>query len=176
MSEHKRHGKREAVSQAGWSQYWNRYRAWVAAMNRGERRRYRLLQAAVILSVLIIAGYLILSAWVKVPDIPVFEDTPSGSGSSSNSSGLSFEGAEVPDIVRSGRREGVYTFLVAGRDVMSGSTDTMLLITYDTKAKTIQGLNLPRDTMVNVSTTSKRLNAVYNYNRGKDAATQAERE
>ena len=28
----------------------------------------------------------------------------------------------------------------------------MLLLTYDTKAKTIQGLNLPRDTMVNVST------------------------
>ena len=66
----------------------------------------------------------------------------------------------------------MYTFLLVGKDTAGGgNTDTMILLTYDTVNKKMYGLSLPRDTMVNVSTTSKRLNAVYNYNKGKDKST-----
>ena len=66
--------------------------------------------------------------------------------------------------------------MVVGRDTGGGgNTDTMLLLTYDVNAKTIHGLSLPRDTMINTRSASKRLNAVYNYNKGKDKATQVEK-
>lgn len=175
MSEkNNQHGKRKVRSRSKLGLYWAQYKDWVANMDRGQRIRHRLLQAAVAMSVVIIVVYLILSAWVKVPDLPDFGQG-SEPGNIDVSGGVSFDGAEVPDIVRSGRKEGVYTFLLVGRDVASGSTDTMLLLTYDTKEKTIHGLNLPRDTMVNVSTTSKRLNAVFSYNKGKDKKTQVEK-
>lgn len=173
-NQHSTHGKREAPSTGGKLQ--GRYKTWLGGLNRAQSLRYRLLQGVVILAVVVIAAVLFLKAWVRLPEVPG-ADIPSGpSGNGEDTSAdFALDGAELPDIVRSGRKEGVYTFLVAGRDVISGSTDTILLVTYDTKEKTIQGLNLPRDTMVNVSTASKRINAVYNYNRGKDKDTQIER-
>lgn len=149
-----------------------RYQAWLNGLNRGQRIRYRILQTATVISVFIIIGFIFLQTWIKVPDLPGIN-----AGQTAGTSGdLSFDGAEVPDIARGGRKEGVYTFLLVGKDTAGGgNTDTMLLLTYDTKEKTISGLNLPRDTMMNVSTTSKRLNAVYNYNKGKDKATRVEK-
>ena len=169
MSEQRnRRGKREAGGRSAASAgYWSRYKAWVAGLTKGQRVRYRLLQAAVILSLIIIAAFFALRAWIRVPDLP------GGNGVQINGSDVSFDDADTPDVAR-GQRKGVYTFLVVGKDTTSGSTDTMLLLTYDTNEKTIHGLNLPRDTMVNVSTTSKRLNAVFNYNKGKDKETQME--
>jgi len=172
MSEQRhRKGKREAGGQPGaLAGYWAQYRAWVAGLTRGQRVRYRLLQAAVIISLVIIVGFFSLRAWIRVPDLPGLND-----GQISADGSVSFEDASEPDVAR-GQREGVYTFLLVGRDTAGGgNTDTMLLLTYDTNEKTIHGLNLPRDTMVNVSTTSKRLNAVFNYNKGKDKETQVEK-
>jgi LCP family protein required for cell wall assembly len=144
-------------------------------MSKTERLRWRLLQAAAVILLLFLACFLFLRSWIKVPDLPGLTQTDNTVDVSMTDSSVSFSGAEIPDIALSGRKEGVYTFLIAGRDTASGSTDTMLLITYDTKEKTLHGLNLPRDTMINVSTTSKRLNAVYSYNRGKDKETQVEK-
>lgn len=159
---------------------WTRYRNWLAGLPRGQKIRCRLIQAAIILSAFILAGTAALSAWIRMPDIPnadiptepktedrsAAEPADRSGDISAEDGDFSFDGAETPHISQSGRKEGVYTFLVAGRDVASGSTDTILLLTYDTSAKTIQGLNLPRDTMMNVRTASKRINAVYSYNRG----------
>lgn len=86
-----------------------------------------------------------------------------------------FDGAELPDVAKSGRRPGVYTFLLVGQDTAGGgNTDTMLLITFDSKAKTVHGMSLPRDTMINTSRkgSGHRLNAVYNFNKGSDPDTQ----
>ena len=51
----------------------------------------------------------------------------------------------------------------------------MMLITFDSVNQELHGMSLPRDTMINVSTSSKRLNAVYNYNKGRDPDTQLEK-
>ncbi len=168
MEENKRHGARQAPGLSPWA----RYKAWVAGLDRGSKIRFRILQAAVVLALAAVAGYAALSAWIKVPEVP-----NDAHGEQLGTANTSQEPPETPNgtpSTGSGRKDGVYTFLVAGRDVMSGSTDTMLLVSYNTVEKTVFGLNLPRDTMVNVSTASKRLNAVYSYNRGKDKATQAE--
>ena len=52
---------------------------------------------------------------------------------------------------RADGRTGYYTFLVVGRDVASGLTDTILLFTFDTNNKSLNAISLPRDTMINTS-------------------------
>lgn len=169
-----RNGKRQAPKQPSFpGGAWERYRGWVAGLSRGEKIRYRILQAATIISILIIAVFLFFQAWVRMPELPTGGgdrnpgDSQFGDGS--------FGDSDLPDIAQSGRREGVYTFLVAGKDVASGGTDTMLLLSYDTIEKTVRGLNLPRDTMINTSSGSKRLNAVYARNRGSKELSEPER-
>lgn len=156
----------------------DRYKTWLSELERGERVRYRIIQAVSVLALIALVVFVGLNIWISVPEVPddpragqtdPGPDKPDGSGSGSAQEVVG------PAIPGGGRKDGVYTFLVAGRDVVSGSTDTILLLSYDVKAKTLYGLNLPRDTMVNVSTASKRLNAVYGYNRGRDKETQAEK-
>ena len=172
MSDLNRHGKRErSRKESSLGRYWKQYKDWVAGLNRGQRIRYRCLQVATILAIVVIVVWAVLSAWIRVPDLPDFTQDADGDGVSD----LTFDGAEVPDIARSGRKEGIYTFLVAGRDVASGSTDTILLLSYDTNNKTIKGLNVPRDTMINTSATSKRINSVYTRNRGSSDLPESER-
>ena len=86
-------------------------------MSRGEKIRYRALQTAVVLSILIIVGYLILSAWIRLPDMPDLPGQTTGGQTQGDTSDLSYDGAELPQVAMSGRREGVYTFLVAGLDL-----------------------------------------------------------
>ena len=166
-------GKRESTERrrssrrGGW---WSRHKAWVAGMSRGQKIRYRLLQVLVVIAVIAVAAALALRAWMKLPEIPV-PVTPEADGSS-------YDGAELPDVAKSGRKDGVYTFLLVGQDTGGGgNTDTMILITFDTKNKTIDGMSLPRDTMINVDRkgSGHRLNAVYNYNKGSDKSTQVEK-
>ena len=167
-------GKRESTARrrrssrrGGW---WSRHKAWVAGMSRGQKIRYRLLQILVVLAVIGGGAAVGLKSWMKLPDIP---DLTTEGGEDS-----SYDGAELPDVAKSGRKDGVYTFLLVGQDTGGGgNTDTMILITFDTKNKTIDGMSLPRDTMINVDRkgSGHRLNAVYNYNKGSDPDTQVEK-
>lgn len=139
-------------------------------MSRGQKIRYRLLQVLVVIAVIAVVAALALRAWMKLPELPA-SSTLEGDSSS-------YDGAELPDVAKSGRKEGVYTFLLVGQDTAGGgNTDTMMLITFDTKNKTIDGMSLPRDTMINVDRkgSGHRLNAVYNYNKGSDPDTQVEK-
>ena len=110
-------------------------------MSRGQKIRYRLLQVLVVIAVIAVVAALALRAWMKLPELPA-SSTLEGDSSS-------YDGAELPDVAKSGRKEGVYTFLLVGQDTAGGgNTDTMMLITFDTKNKTIDGMSLPRDTMI----------------------------
>ena len=175
MSEQHRHGKREAApSRPSLRDYWNQHRDWVAGLSRGQRVRYRLFQALVAVCAVIIVLFLALRAWMRLPDIP---NLPGGRDpdSSQGEGGLEFEGADLPEVAYSGQRDGVYTFLLVGQDTAGGgNTDTMILFTFDSVNKEIHAISLPRDTMINVGTRSKRLNAVYNNNKGRDPETQVE--
>lgn len=167
-------GKRESTARRRSSKrqgWWARHRAWVAGMSGGQKIRYRLLQVLVVLAVIAVGVAVGLKTMVKLPEIPVVPDS-AGEDSSA------YDGAELPDVAKSGRKDGVYTFLLVGQDTAGGgNTDTMMLITFDTKNKTIDGMSLPRDTMINVDRkgSGHRLNAVYNYNKGSDKATQVEK-
>ena len=107
MSEHtRRHGKRQVQTErTSLGEYWARYRAWVHGMSRGEKIRYRALQTAVFLSILIIVGYLILSAWIKLPDTSDLPGQTTGGQTQGDTSDLSYDGAELPQVAMSGRRD-----------------------------------------------------------------------
>ena len=161
--------RRQSSGPAGW---WQQHREWVAGLDRGQKLRYRLLQTLVVLSILVIGVWLGLKMWMKLPEIP---DLLGGTGTAQGDGAPNFDGAELPEVARSGRQPGVYTFLLVGQDTAGGgNTDTMLLLTFDSKAKTVHGMSLPRDTMINTSRkgSGHRLNAVYNFNKGRDPDTQ----
>ncbi len=140
-----------------------RYRAWLAELSEVERRRYRLFRITAAVCVVILLLWAVYSLFVRRPDIPPL---PSGGDVS----------ASATQVGTSGRRSGVYTFLVVGKDTGGGgNTDTMILATYDTRGKTLDAMSLPRDTMVNVSWNNKKLNTVYNYYKGKEKETQVEK-
>ena len=70
------------------------------------------------------------------------------------------------------RKDGVFTFLLAGIDYASSSTDTIMVVSFDTKQHTLSCTSIPRDTLINIgwSNTPKKINAVlpgYN-NSGRD--------
>ena len=186
MSENQNHrGRREAPGNTfPLVLWWRQHRSWVAGLDRKGKLRYRLFQALVILSILIIAVTLFLRSWIQlpeVPDPPGMDLTPGGSTSQlqpGQTGDVSYEGAELPDVAKSGRKPGYYTFLLVGKDTTSGLTDTMMLVTYDTQGKKINAISLLRDTMVNTSGKSggqKRLNVVYNRNRGDKKLSEKER-
>lgn len=179
MSELNRHrGKREAPG------LWSRYRAWAAGLDRGGKLRLRLCQVLAVLAILIGGGALFLRSWIRLPDVPNLPgaNNKPGDGASQSQPGqpgdISYEGAELPDVAKSGRKPGYYTFLLCGKDVVSNSTDTMILITYDTKGKRIDAVSLLRDTMTNSSGrrgAQKRLNVVFTRNRGDSKLSEKER-
>ena len=167
-----KHGKREAPGGPSLKAYWQQHRAWVRGLERGQKVKYRLFQAVVVICLVIIAAGLALRAWIKLPEV---QGVHLSGGENGEETLVSYDGAELPEVARSGRREGVYTFLVAGQDVVSGGTDTMILFTYDTVEKQVYGISLLRDTMINTSSSSKRLNAVFARNKGDRSLSDAER-
>jgi LCP family protein required for cell wall assembly len=60
-----------------------------------------------------------------------------------------------------GRRDGVYTFLILGMDDGNNNTDTFMTATLDTVNYTLNVVNIPRDTLVNVSWNTKKINTLY---------------
>ena len=157
-----------------------------------KKKKSGLRRAMVALAVIVVAVISVIiaySLWEAPPEIPGPGTTPDQSVSTTPEPGVDdpaeseepievdeFEGALVTD-----RDDGVYTFLLVGRDHESNSTDTIIVGKFDTKVGTIDMVNIPRDTLINISwgSTPKRINAVYpgytnSYNAGKTSTTGIE--
>ncbi len=74
-------------------------------------------------------------------------------------------GPDDPGPVPQGpqRVDGVYTFLALGTDRISGSTDTIMIARFDTNDYSLNVVSIPRDTLVNVSWSVKKINTLYNF-------------
>lgn len=62
--------------------------------------------------------------------------------------------------VKTGRKENCYTFVILVYDQIYANTDAILVGRFDTDAGTLDMVNIPRDTLVNVEWGVKRLNTV----------------
>ena len=120
------------------------------------RRRVTIL--AVVVAVLLLFA-MSLKLWIREPEVTVPPDSTQPDG----------ELTQTP-----GRRNGVYTFLLLGRDTGGGgNTDTMMVATYDTVNQTVDVMNIYRDTMVNVPWDIKRINSVYSFSGGGEKGIAA---
>lgn len=59
------------------------------------------------------------------------------------------------------RKDGVYTFLLAGNDDGTGNTDTIMVGKLDTVRHKLDFVSIPRDTIINVEWDNRKLNGVY---------------
>ncbi len=56
-------------------------------------------------------------------------------------------------------KDDCYTFLVMGMDAGNGNTDTMMVVTYDVGNQHVGVVSVPRDTLMDVPRTVKKINA-----------------
>lgn len=148
------------------------------------RRALTVIGVIVLVVVGVVVGY---SVWEKPPDTadkkiqatPTPTPTPKPTATPSVATPEPSEEPDPDEIIddfdgalMTDRDDGIYTFLLVGRDHESNSTDTVLIGRLDTNDHTINCVNIPRDTMINISwgSTPKKINAVYpGYsNSGKD--------
>ena len=100
-----------------------------------KRLGFVLYSILVVLSALIVGAYAVWNFTVKDPEIPV-QPTPPLSAPEIEPSPSASESEEPDELVRD-RREGVYTFALLGSDKASTNTDTIILVTFDTKEHTV---------------------------------------
>lgn len=89
---------------------------------------------------------------------------PAGKLPSANT-GTTVDPQELDGLQSTARetKEGFYTILVSGLDNDNGGSDTNLLVALDTKNSHISVISLPRDTLLNVSWSVKKLNNAYHH-------------
>lgn len=93
----------------------------------------------------------------QAPEVPTDQRPPQSGGS--------VDPQEL-DKLRSAAyetKDGFYTILVSGLDNDNGGSDTNLLVALDTKNSHISVVSLPRDTLLNVSWSVKKLNNAYHH-------------
>lgn len=142
-----------------------------AARNK-KRQRHRMIRTGIcvllILTVLILGGVAIWKGFAKKPPV----NNPDSSQSASQEE--TQRDPNAPTRLSGDRKEDFYTFLIIGRDTVGGgNTDTILLASYDVPNQNMNVMNIPRDTMVNVSWDVKKINNVYNMYRGGDKGIDA---
>lgn len=120
-----------------------------------------------LLAVLCVVAYMI---WSKPPAVetgglktqatvsPAPETSPSPGASATPSPSPSPTATATPVPAR---RENTYTVLVVGRDRVGMNTDTIMLVTMDCNAKKINVVSIPRDTLVHVDWSVKKVNSIY---------------
>lgn len=146
------------------------------------RRTLWIVLAAVVL--VLLAAVVVYALWERPPEIapptPIQSEAPTVTPSAAPSRSPTetpgpdeteeptpteeLDPGEAPVVDMTGaRKDGVYTILVAGQDKASGNTDTIMVVSFDTKNHKISVTNIPRDTIINIGWYSapKRINSVY---------------
>jgi len=149
-----------------------------------KKGRKALIALAVIfvIAVGVIVGY---NMWEEPPELPSVAATPSPTPSFEPSPSptptADVEVTETPELtaeptptppaepeieveaLATERSDEIFTFLLVGRDHASDSTDTIIVGKFDTKNHTIDLVNIPRDTLININwgSTPKKINTVY---------------
>lgn len=121
----------------------------VAARNkRGKKKKAGKVILIILLVLVLIAGigYAVLEFVIKPPDTD-------NKGVTDNTNTHHVDG----------RKDGVYTFLVAGTDQISNNTDTIMIGSFDTVNHKLNIVSIPRDTLINIQHEVKKANAAYHY-------------
>ena len=119
----------------------------VAARNKkGKKKKTGKIILIIVLVLALLAGigYVVLEYVISPPD--------------TNDNGVNNGQTHVD-----GRKDGVYTFLVAGTDQISNNTDTIMIGSFDTVNHKLNIVSIPRDTLINIQHEVKKANSAYHY-------------
>lgn len=120
----------------------------VAARNKKSKKKKTgkvILIILLVLAVLVGGAYVALEYLISPPDVDNGDDD------------------DNPNTTVDGRKNGVYTFLVAGTDQISNNTDTIMVGSFDTVNGKLNIVSIPRDTLINIQHEVKKANAAYHY-------------
>lgn len=124
-----------------------------------QKKKRRIIGGSVCAAVLLmaVAVYALANAYIRPPQAndPTIRDTENG---------------DAVDLLNSGDRIGdVFTFVVCATDEDETRTDAIMVATMDVTDKTINVMNVPRDTMSNITSRSgagRKINAAYSTKKG----------
>lgn len=154
----------------------------MAKKKTNERLRMIIMIVLAVIMALIATACVLYRTWVVKPELPpVGNATPEPTHSSET---IESQTPDLPDYDPvqpkvSGERksEDCYTILVFGTDVASGLTDTMMVVSYDVTNQQATVMSIPRDTLINVKRSYKKLNGIYSwYGGGGDGITALKNE
>lgn len=115
-----------------------------------------------ILAVLLYIGYRATIKPPKIGEDPQIDNTQQENNDTQNNDTEGDEPAVVvPEDPSLDRKDGFYTFLIVGTDKAGANTDVLMVASFDTVNKEANIVNIPRDTLVNVSRKVKKINAAY---------------
>ncbi|MDD4715230.1 MAG: LCP family protein [Oscillospiraceae bacterium] len=112
-----------------------------------KRKGRRVVAALACLGILLLAGTVMFQSAVAPPKV---------------ASKPSLDGGSALELSQAGRKSNFYTFLICGTDDGNGGTDTIMVAAYDVDNQKMNVMSIPRDTMVNVSWSTKKINSTYN--------------
>ncbi|UWG95419.1 LCP family protein [Dehalobacter sp. DCM] len=118
-------------------------------MRRRKPKKSPLIFILTVLCLLLMSGFA-LSAYINDPGMFTGEDkdnTPTEDNTA--------------EVVTNKLKDNYYTFLLVGVDQEKANTDTIMVASVDTNAKTINLVSIPRDSMVDVERFTKKINAAY---------------
>lgn len=147
-----------------------------AFLNRGGWKKYRkhltAIACVVLAILLVIIGY---SIWEKPPETageglnitgtpkPAVSEMPLATPQPPEATSTPEETPEPtpePTPAPNERKDGCYTFLLLAYDQLGANTDTIIVGRMDTKNGTLDLVNIPRDSLVNVSWGVKKINTI----------------
>ena len=110
-------------------------------------------------SAVIVGLYVAHELLVRPPSIPQSEASDAQGGEMQPA-------ADPEDPTALVRRDGVYNFVLLGKDVDSSNTDTIILVSFDVAQGKIGMISIPRDTAVNRTWTAETAKINYAYHNG----------
>ncbi len=147
----------------------------------GRRRDLTMMAVMIVLALIMTAAAALAmfnAVWQPNVEDPGVTVSDPGVPSDAPSPSQGFEEME-PKVSGDRKSRNIYTFLVVGKDVAYNNTDTMMIGTYDVTNQRATVMSLPRDTLVNVKSSSvyTRLNAVWDlYGQGERGMAALTRE
>lgn len=120
----------------------------------------------VALSAIVVGLYIAYLAWVRPPEPapPVIDLAPVQTVTPTDDPATDVDESDaepVPTTLQ--RKESFHTFLLVGTDQGNGNADTIMVASYDVANGKVGVLSIPRDTLVDVSRTVKKINGAYGY-------------
>jgi LCP family protein required for cell wall assembly len=127
----------------------------------GTRSGGPLWRTILILSVVLVLSLILLIFAVVVLYTPEVDDDPPFSTDVQNPDATGDIPAVSPSYTR---RDGVYNFLLMGKDKVGMNTDVIMIVNFDTGAGKINIVQIPRDTFFDLGTGNYKINAMYAHN------------